>query len=849
METCKKLKWTDVQHVDVASLVRKSSEIKAQPLEILCLNTVYDPVVPNGVLIFGKVLLENTYKSISLIVNKVWKTVFFKKDLWSFCEELLVRYKEEKVISEYFITECKKKVFANMKTVEVECIKVKFCSHGLAVRNAFSENLYFGYKTDNVENTLLKLGLNGPSWVKVTNFSVNSQHLTNSKLEIVITDLSSIEKIEKIEKSEAPLDIIILAATWNDRELTGIEYSLYKNTEITKFSEHTQPTHTEKLTCPGSFSQEKEMINFFLMKIFVADPDIVLTPKNFLNRFIVKCRNLKVKNWSRIGKIIRKKMPNDQVSKKVGLGRIFYEDGNKETETLGFDQFFEFVVGNRVLEVAWMVAKVTGMDFERSLTGGVLQKVEFLVIKELHKNGYLWPENVQKDDGAQFKFKGGLVLDPKPGLYQNVICLDFTSLYPSIIQEFKICPTGQNLLSHILSSLLQKRNDLTSALQSTQFQSQSQFTLLNLQQKALKSLSNSLYGCFSSKFFRFYMPAVSEKTAYYGRQILLDASNAVSTALALNVIYGDTDSLMIESGLQNDQDVHDLGVFIESMINQNYEVVRIRIETIYSTLFIMQKKNYAGISSDSQKIVVKGLVRGNNSIFFQGFVKDSLEVLLKEGFSEMDNRIIKAVREIEELKEDLFFVENEKSGDFSMKLKNDGKVDWKWYVDKEILPFRNRVKQILSPDNAVFVLCANKHKVYLFQDLQVVLECKECSGSFNISWNYCQNTCKNIATLNMKQKISELYTQPLGSKDRKKAAECNLLERRCVKQTRTCQLTVHFCRFQQFNEFAKDLISVTQAHFSLPSLQGIYRNSSYFKVNLSSYLTRPQYYRIIQRLN
>lgn len=842
METYKKLKWTDVQHVDIESLIKRNCEINAQALDILCLNTVFDPIVPNGVIIFGKVHLDNTFKSVSVLVDKVWKTVFFKKELWSFCEELLVKYKEENAISEFFVSECKKKVFANMKSAEVECIKVKFCSHGLAVRNAFSENLYFGYKTDNVENTLLKLGLNGPSWVKLTNFSVNSQHLTNSKLEVVINDLSSIEKIEKLE---ALLDIFILSTTWNDRELTEIEYKLYKNTDITKFSEYTQATDTEKLTSPGSFSQEKEMINFFLMKIFVADPDIVLTPKNFLNKFIVKCRNLKVKNWSRIGKIIRKKMPNDQVSKKVGLGRIFYED--KEFESLGFDKFFKFIVENRVLEVAWMIAKVTGMDLDRSLTGGVLQKVEFLVIKELHKDGFLWPENVQKDEIAQLKFAGGLVLDPKPGLYQNVICLDFTSLYPSIIQEYKICLTGQNLLSRLLSSLLQKRNDLTSALQSTQ--TQSEHTLLNLQQKALKSISNSLYGCFSSKFFRFYLPAVSEKTAYYGRQILLDTSNAVSTALALNVIYGDTDSLMIESGLLNNQDVCDLANFIELMINQNYEVVRIRIETIYSTFFIMQKKNYAGINADCQKIVIKGLVRGNNSNFFQEFVKDSLEVLLKEGFSEMDSRIIKTVKEIEEFKEDLFYVKNEKSGDFSMKLKNDGKIDWKWYIDKEILPFRNRIKQILSPDNAVFILCSNKHKVYLFQDLQVVLKCKECSGSFNISWDYSQNMCKNIAVLNMKQKISELYKQPLGSKDRKKIAECNLLDKRCVKHTRTCQITAHFCKFQQFNEFAKDLIAVTESHFSFPEVESIYHNSSYFKVNLSSYVTKPQYFRIIQSLN
>src|SRR3990167_6155981 len=38
-------------------------------------------------------------------------------------------------------------------------------------------------------------------------------------------------------------------------------------------------------------------------------------------------------------------------------------------------------------------------------------------------------------------FAGGFVFEPKPGLYDNVICLDFASLYPSIIMAYNICYT------------------------------------------------------------------------------------------------------------------------------------------------------------------------------------------------------------------------------------------------------------------------------------------------------------------------------------------------------------------------------------------------------------------------
>jgi DNA polymerase elongation subunit (family B) len=53
-------------------------------------------------------------------------------------------------------------------------------------------------------------------------------------------------------------------------------------------------------------------------------------------------------------------------------------------------------------------------------------------------------ENIVLDNrvvDAAISFSGGFVQEPIPGLYDNVICLDFASLYPSIIMAFNICYT------------------------------------------------------------------------------------------------------------------------------------------------------------------------------------------------------------------------------------------------------------------------------------------------------------------------------------------------------------------------------------------------------------------------
>jgi hypothetical protein len=332
--------------------------------------------------------------------------------------------------------------------------------------------------------------------------------------------------------------------------------------------------------------------------------------------------------------------------------------------------------------------------------------------------------------------------------------------------------------------------------------------------------------------------------AMNGRKVLTDTSNSLLRDFQLDIIYGDTDSIMIRSETNNLEDAEKLGTFLQDFINQYYSHIKLRVEAVYSTFFLLQKKNYAGITGKSKQIVVKGMIRGNNSEFCQRVIKESLQVLLEGGFQEMDSMIMKQIRDISQVEPGLLLIKNNSTSKMEIKKKDNEEIDLDWYVNREIIPFRNKVKEILLHDEDFFHLCKKNHKVFWFQEGKIVTDCKECAGSLNISFSYPPEICKNITTLDLKQKIKQLYTQP-SKKQRKSILSCKNLNGSCSKSTKSFNIFSHYCSFETFNTFFINFQKTTEPKLKLQILSSLYHSSSYFRINLRKYSRKVDYSSLI----
>ena len=321
----------------------------------------------------------------------------------------------------------------------------------------------------------------------------------------------------------------------------------------------------------------------------------------------------------------------------------------------------------QALPLTRQLSNIAGNTWSKTLGHTRAQRVEFLFLHEFHKRKYMVPDRLSAkekrrvqaaeakngngdkdvDDKKGPQYSGGLVLEPKKGLYDKyVLMLDFNSLYPSIIQEYDICfttvkrgkdmaglapelpppvlgkPGGENaaVLPQVICKLVQHRRAVKELLKKeTNDVIKAQ---LDIRQLALKLTANSMYGCLGFSASRFYAKPLAELITGQGREILQSTVDLAQN-LSYDVIYGDTDSIMINTNKDNLAEVHKVGQEVKREVNKRYKLLEIEMDGCYRSMLLLKKKKYAAV-------VVEPSMHEGKTIYVERVEKKGLDTVRRD---------------------------------------------------------------------------------------------------------------------------------------------------------------------------------------------------------------------------
>tara|TARA_B110000208_G_scaffold103301_1_gene128493 strand:+ start:746 stop:4078 length:3333 start_codon:yes stop_codon:yes gene_type:complete len=464
-------------------------------------------------------------------------------------------------------------------------------------------------------------------------------------------------------------------------------------------------------------ANERSLLNFVAVKLHKMDPDVLLGHNILgfgLDVLLHRMQANKVPSWSKIGRLRRTRFPK---MRQMGMGgppasatagrlvcdtysgakelirqtsysltalaaqQLRFQRKNiepldvpgyfntsaevislaKHTETDAF-LTIRLMKHLELLPLTKQLTELAGNRWARSLRGARAERIEYLLLHEFDRLDYIVPDKVQPKNGEGGKrrgkaaYAGGLVLEPKKGLYDSfILMLDFNSLYPSIIQEYNLCFTtverkkkghfsvsGGNkaaaleeeakvtelddmeddgaagdaaavedgrieippvpaascapgILPRVIKVLIDRRGEVKKMIKTCTDPERKK--MLDVRQKALKIMANSMYGCLGFKHSRFFAQPIAALVTQQGRAMLQNCVE-ISNGLGYEVVYGDTDSIMINTRITSEgliEEVYKIGRELKREVNKLYKVNHIEIDAIYRMMLLLKKKKYAAL--------------------------------------------------------------------------------------------------------------------------------------------------------------------------------------------------------------------------------------------------------------
>merc|ERR1712223_1042568 len=320
------------------------------------------------------------------------------------------------------------------------------------------------------------------------------------------------------------------------------------------------------------------------------------------------------------------------------------------------------------------MARVTGVPLSYLQTRGQQIKVVSQLIRKAMQQDLIMP--VYQSQPGEDQFEGATVIEPKRGYYKKPIAtLDFSSLYPSIMMAHNLCytsllsakgpsqyglkdtdyiktPSGnlfvkphvrKGLLPVILEELLSARKQAKADLkkETDPFKKK----VLDGRQLALKISANSVYGFTGATVGKLPCLGISASVTSFGRMMIEQTKNEVESKYRVDngyehtaeVIYGDTDSVMVKFGVDTVAEAMKLGEEAANYVTTKFvKPIKLEFEKVYYPYLLINKKRYAGLyftrPEKHDKMDCKGLevVRRDNAPLVAKLMNECLRKILIE---------------------------------------------------------------------------------------------------------------------------------------------------------------------------------------------------------------------------
>jgi DNA polymerase delta subunit 1 len=390
---------------------------------------------------------------------------------------------------------------------------------------------------------------------------------------------------------------------------------------------------------------------------------------------------------------VSKDLLND---KKIDMPPMEIFDRWRRQNALEIGEVSEYCIKDTILPIQIMdklktipnlieMAKATWVPMSFLTERGQQIKVFSLMVKTATDHAYCIPTIDSKrdqDDEEAEKFQGATVLEPKKGAYyEPIVALDFASLYPSIMCAHNLCYStyvfdksainknfydyeefeiqgekhyfvskrkGEDgkvfaLLPKILTDLKNFRSQAKKDMARTKGTPLE--AVYNGKQLAYKVVMNSVYGFTGVTKGMLGLKPIASAVTCRGRQMIDETKATVEGNFeGAEVVYGDTDSVMVKFKLDDSLTVNEKIAAAWKLGEKAADMCvfpppnELELEKVYCPYILYSKKRYAAKmwvqnkqgDMELEKVDIKGLqvIRRDQPPFIRQTGKKILDILL-----------------------------------------------------------------------------------------------------------------------------------------------------------------------------------------------------------------------------